>query len=211
MDVRLNEIARNAERLYNDAKLLCAMQRFPSAMALAVLAVEEAGKFVIERGKTAVPNQRRLNRSPHKDKQAVLGNIYLSMMAYTALLDYFNKIRDWALATGHPTYMDIKDLEDNVAVEWTRHAVNSRDPEGAYKMVMATREKWEPLASFLEQACDGIHDREKQKGFYVDVTDDAILSSPFDIGEADANRWLNHAEVAVSMMSGMMRAGDNDS
>ena len=67
------------------------------------------------------------------------------------------------------------------------------------------------LASFLEQACDGIHKhREKQKGFYVDVTDDAILSSPFDIGEADANRWLNHAEVAVSMMSGMMRAGDND-
>ena len=55
MDVRLKEIARNAERLYNDAKLLCAMQRFPSAMALAVLAVEEAGKFVIERGKTAVP------------------------------------------------------------------------------------------------------------------------------------------------------------
>ena len=46
MDVRLKEITRrNAERLYNDAKLLCAMQRSPSAMALAVLAVEEAGRI----------------------------------------------------------------------------------------------------------------------------------------------------------------------
>ena len=54
------------------------------------------------------------------------------MMAYTALLDYSNKIRHWALATGHPTYMDIKDLEDNVAVEWTTapSTVNSRDRRG---------------------------------------------------------------------------------
>jgi hypothetical protein len=45
----------------------------------------------------------------------------------------------------------------------------------------------------------------KRKGFYVDVTGDSIISTPFDITKADATRWLDHAQIAVAMVSGAVQ------
>jgi AbiV family abortive infection protein len=202
VDARLKEIARNAERLYHDANLLHAMQRYPSALSMAVLCVEESGKFLIEREKAMHPDRQLPTRLPHKRKQAVLGNVYLNMWMWTALLDRFNEVRNWAKAKGNSAYEEIKDLDDQTAVEWMRDAENSRDPDGAYKLIMSKKHTWEPLASFFDEARDGVHDREKQKGFYVDVTDDSITSTPFDITKADATRWIEHAKIAVAMVSG---------
>jgi hypothetical protein len=62
-----------------------------------------------------------------------------------------------------PTYEDIKDLDDLTAAEWMRDAENSRHPDGAYKLVMPKKHTWEPLASFLDETQQGVHDREKER------------------------------------------------
>jgi AbiV family abortive infection protein len=46
----MNAVARNATRLVNDAEVLLEAKRYPSAAALAVLAIEEGGKLPILRG-----------------------------------------------------------------------------------------------------------------------------------------------------------------
>ena len=46
----INAAERNAKRLAEDARLLLEAKRFPSAAALAILAVEEAGKAHVLRG-----------------------------------------------------------------------------------------------------------------------------------------------------------------
>src|SRR4051812_29094505 len=48
----MNAAISNARRLYDDAHLLADQQRFPSALALAILAIEEAGKVSVIRGIT---------------------------------------------------------------------------------------------------------------------------------------------------------------
>jgi AbiV family abortive infection protein len=41
----MNAAARNAARLVSDAEILLGAKRYPSAAALAVLAIEESGKL----------------------------------------------------------------------------------------------------------------------------------------------------------------------
>ena len=41
----MNAASHNARRLFEDAKLLCNARRYPSACALAILSIEEAGKL----------------------------------------------------------------------------------------------------------------------------------------------------------------------
>ena len=52
---------QNAKRLAEDAQLLFDAERFPSALSLAVLSLEESGKLIILRGMaTAVTDQEIL-------------------------------------------------------------------------------------------------------------------------------------------------------
>ncbi len=60
IDKALFPIAKNAMRLFQDAELLFANGRYPTAVAVAISSIEEAGKFVIRsrdasHGKTPSP------------------------------------------------------------------------------------------------------------------------------------------------------------
>jgi AbiV family abortive infection protein len=57
----MNAAARNARRLAEDAKLLLASERFPSAASLAILALEECGKVVILRELLIADSQKELS------------------------------------------------------------------------------------------------------------------------------------------------------
>jgi len=62
----MNAAARNAARLAADARLLFNSDRYASAMALAILAIEESGKAAILRG-LAVASEREAITSGWKD------------------------------------------------------------------------------------------------------------------------------------------------
>lgn len=58
--IGMNAASRNAMRLLDDASLLFEKQRYPTAVSLAVLAIEEAGKLSILRGLSIAPNNNVL-------------------------------------------------------------------------------------------------------------------------------------------------------
>ncbi len=59
----MNAAVRNSCRLSADARLLLEGNRFPSATALAILAIEEAGKVSILRGLSIAPNDEVIKAS----------------------------------------------------------------------------------------------------------------------------------------------------
>jgi AbiV family abortive infection protein len=59
----MNAARRNARRLLNDAEILFREKRFPSAAALAVLAIEEAGKTPILRMLATARNAEEIKRA----------------------------------------------------------------------------------------------------------------------------------------------------
>lgn len=59
----MNAAAANARRLYEDAKLLLGKSRFPAALSLAVLSIEESGKIPILRSLALARDQKELSET----------------------------------------------------------------------------------------------------------------------------------------------------
>lgn len=75
-------VLANATRLLNDAKLLVEHRRFASAFALAVLAVEEIGKALIDGWNADAPLPKpKTYQSPHIQKQAAVSALLLGTFA----------------------------------------------------------------------------------------------------------------------------------
>ena len=55
--IGMNAASRNARRLADDAKLLLENGRFPTAVSIAALSIEEAGKVSVLRGLALAPDQ----------------------------------------------------------------------------------------------------------------------------------------------------------
>ena len=62
----MNAAIRNARRLADDAQTMLDLLRYPSALALAILSIEESGKVAILRGIATAPDEQTL-RSKWKD------------------------------------------------------------------------------------------------------------------------------------------------
>ena len=72
-------IIANAARLLKDAKLLVDHERYASAFALAVLALEEIGKVLLELwGNPEAPPNRKQRLSAHIKKQAAVSSLLLA-------------------------------------------------------------------------------------------------------------------------------------
>ena len=64
-------IVANARRLLTDAEILFKAERYPTALAIAILAVEEVGKMYLTEW-----NAEKDPRRYHAQKQSVLGSFY---------------------------------------------------------------------------------------------------------------------------------------
>jgi AbiV family abortive infection protein len=89
----MNAAARNAKRLYEDAKALFDSKRYPSACSLAILSIEESGKLSILREVACATNKGRINESwrrysDHRDKNAQWLSVQLMMGGARALQDF---------------------------------------------------------------------------------------------------------------------------
>jgi AbiV family abortive infection protein len=88
-----NEIVSNAARLLRDAKLLVDNERYASAFALSVLALEEIGKVVLELWGASQPVHKSGKRpSSHLRKQAAVSSLLLAQ--------YFYKLRSHRARSG---------------------------------------------------------------------------------------------------------------
>ena len=76
--VRGNPILLNAFRLMSDGDLLFTKKRYPSVVALAVLSLEEIGKYLLAAWTAADPSFGYDRRQLHKMKQGAVASLFTS-------------------------------------------------------------------------------------------------------------------------------------
>ena len=79
----LKAIANNAKRLLTDAELLYSQKRYPSALALAILSLEEFGKYHLIQSQ-GFEKAIEIGRQ-HKTKQKIYGNYIFNTSVDRAL------------------------------------------------------------------------------------------------------------------------------
>jgi AbiV family abortive infection protein len=165
----LHEVADNAKRLLGDAELVFRDGSHQTAASLAILAIEEVGKFFqlkwdLDNPKSRKPARRLAprGRKAHRMKQVTVGSFYAAEAAVGAVKEFLRKI-------GYP------DDEHTVQHFATAlHMPDERAKRALDKVIefvankMATDEK----SQLVRRAGMGLIDRLKQQGFYVDVDAD---------------------------------------
>jgi AbiV family abortive infection protein len=76
------EIAKNARRLLKDAEILFAADRYESAIGLAVIAIEEVGKIIVD---VLSGTQAEMPKEWHKEKQRHVGLILTAQVCAVAI------------------------------------------------------------------------------------------------------------------------------
>lgn len=104
----MNAAAANARRLFEDARLMLAQSRFPSAFSLAVLSIEESGKLSILRSLALARDQKELADTwreyrSHTRKSAMWPSIELFLKGARCLSDFRPLLQDSA---EHPYLLD---------------------------------------------------------------------------------------------------------
>lgn len=68
----MNAARRNAIRLFEDAKVMIEVKRFPTACSLAILSIEESGKVSLLRGLSTAPTAKHLKQAwkDYRDHQS---------------------------------------------------------------------------------------------------------------------------------------------
>jgi AbiV family abortive infection protein len=104
----MNAARANATRLVNDAKILLDKGRYPSALALAILAIEEAGKTSILRALALTRSEEELKQAwreyrSHTSKNRLWPMVELIRKGARKLDDFASLVADGA---EHPALLD---------------------------------------------------------------------------------------------------------
>jgi AbiV family abortive infection protein len=104
----MNAAATNARRLCEDAKLLLAQSRFPSALSLAALSVEESGKLSILRSLALARDQKELSETwreyrSHTHKNQMWPLLQMFVQGARRLSDFRSLV---ASGAEHPYILD---------------------------------------------------------------------------------------------------------
>lgn len=104
----MNEAAANAKRLHDDAKLLLDNGRYPSALSLAALSIEESGKLSILRSLALARDQKELTQTwreyrSHTRKNTMWPFLQMFLQGARRLGDFRPLVEDGA---EHPFLLD---------------------------------------------------------------------------------------------------------
>jgi AbiV family abortive infection protein len=186
----LETILQNARRLLDDARLLYDNERFASATALAILAMEETGKyFIVKRASEKDSVAKDLNN--HIEKQ-----IHFASYPFveTILIEFFKRLgfvpklgaqmpeqqRQWMNSESGQTFLkkflDNKDFMDSFVQ-------GVLDTDNGSFMARAERKELNKL---------------KQRCMYVDLDETSqVLADPADITQETANFFLRLAHRII--------------
>jgi AbiV family abortive infection protein len=201
----LDALALNARRLLNDAETVLTHGSHQTAASLAILAIEEVGKYIQVKwqfDETAKPSgnaaRAAKGRPAHQWKQFTVGTFYLAEVA-------IDTVRHAATETlqklGQPV------TEKNIRTHITMLAKAVKDEnrdESIQKIIELVAERMYESSGgrFVRDAQGGRIDAVKQRGFYVDLdAEGKIVSDPSAMTRDDAEIWLGHARRAIARVS----------
>lgn len=210
------KLAGNARRLYEDAKILHEHERHASAVALAVLATEEVGKYYVYRWKHEDPTWSPDRAFPprHADKQAAFAAPFVALVQRQAMIEICKLFgaADWDKARGADDWEKTQDfLVEGYAISQHGETPEIRkravDILNVVAVFINRRVARHPLACLMQLADAGDIDKQKQAAIYLDVADDgAVKSDPAKIDKSAAAFWLDIAAVAVESLKSLEAA-----
>jgi AbiV family abortive infection protein len=193
----LVELLSNAERLLDDAKVLRKSRKYASAVGLAVLSLEEAGKLVMRVGGLGPPRRPPIQgrARSHKLKQKMAASALIASMANAdvdSILKEFGYTRTW---------VPIDPKNPNMDDEFIKTAdffAKITDEEYASKLRDLVSEKHQ--TRIIIQLCRGDFDGLKQSAFYVDIDDENSTVSVPSIDRETTDRVLRIASRTITML-----------
>lgn len=201
IDKALFPIAKNAMRLLQDAELLFANGRYPTAVAVAISSIEEAGKFVIRSRDASHGNTPSPKPPKHYSKHYELGWYYWQLAIWQVLLDTFYDFKSWVKERPEDEafYKQIKDLDKKEAVEFLQAYMfeSEEDIESYVKDKFSHPCYLEVRGKAQSHRIEEI----RRTGLYCDTDSKyKVVRDPEGLTKSDAKEWLEHARFAMSNM-----------
>jgi AbiV family abortive infection protein len=201
----LDALALNARRLLNDAETVLTHGSHQTAASLAILAIEEVGKYIQVKwqfDETAKPSSNAARaakgRRAHQWKQFTVGTFYLAEVA-------IDTVRHAATETLQKLGQPVTEKNIRTHISMLAKAVKDENrDESIQKIIELVAEKMYESSGgrFVRDAQGGRIDAVKQRGFYVDLdAEGKIVSDPSAMTPDDAEIWLGHARRAIARVS----------
>jgi AbiV family abortive infection protein len=196
--IALKSVKRNALQLVSDAELLFDYGRYARAAALAVLAVEEAGKYYLLKWNR--PKPERATRH-HVSKQRTVATFSLAEAQYDAMERALNAMGLQLTSCDEPRtpaqqkWVDAQGGDDKIfeALKNNKAFMN--------KMASAVYEVAQQ--GLVREALNGTLSKRKELGFYVDLSEaHEILADPNDVQKKDAQESISFAKSAIARIIG---------
>lgn len=202
-------VAENARRLLADAELLFANKRYPTAVTLSIITIEEAGKFAFLCKGVDSPSRRT-----HKEKQSLLGMWFWHIAIYDVFTSEFQEFCTYLQEKGRSENLEyLLGLSIIERIDYMKllHFSESNDIGKSVELYVRSKFRYAEKLEILENACSGKLERKRQSGIYADINSNAeATNDPLTIQKAEAESWLENARVAIEFMSMFQRYGIKD-
>ncbi len=188
-------LLRNIVRLVEDAELLLREGRYASANALAIYALEEAGKYSSRVGEFPVPKNAKL----HIHRQEVLGDYFKSAAIFEAFARELDGMLEYFKAHSPDSYADAVAMPKRDLIRFAIASMSSAPNFDMDKFVHKVLGE-DPSLKFGDDARAGDYHRERQQSIHADYDENGKLkANPFEISEEQARRSVEMAWFAERM------------
>lgn len=190
----LSDVCANAIRLHSDAEFLFRSARWRSSVALAILAIEESGKYIILKLELG----RRDKIYSHQEKQTA-AFFYISCVDVMKEISIF--LSDHGLELKHRT--DLTDsqlswLDSEQGQKINENFFSSTDPVTIKEMEKIIRTAFD--AKDLIDAKEGFYNKLKKQALYVDVDVRPRDFIESDKEEKTAQRCLEKSKLLIEII-----------
>lgn len=189
-------IAKNSERLFDEALQCLSARRFATATALAIFSFEEAAKYVIYKREDKYPDSPKKRIFKHEVKHEEIGEFFWDWAIYSVLSKTFNEFKSFAhsLPKADQKAMNLIGLlSGGDAVDYLRYKM-FKDEIEMREFVKQNFEHPE-LLEVSGAGRTGDIEKIRRSAIYVDLSSnrDVVLTSPESITEIETNEWLKIA------------------
>ena len=186
---------RNIFRLVEDAELLLGHGRYASANALAIFAMEEAGKYTALLSFQEPPRKAKL----HIFRQEVMGEYFKSAAVFEAFARDIDNMLEFLKHRSPEGYAQAMAM---ARPDLIRFAIAALSTDPTFDMDKFVRKivGVDPSITFGDEAKAGNYHRERQQSLHADYDDSGtLISNPFAISDKEATRSVEMARWAAEL------------
>jgi len=188
-------LMRNIFRLVEDAELLLDAGRYASANALAIFALEEAGKYTAFMSETQPPKKAKL----HVFRQETIGEYFRSAAFFEAVARELDPMLESLKEKSPESYAEAMAMPRRDLLRLTMDSILT-DPEFDMDKFMRRVIGIDPSMTFGAEAKAGEYHRERQESVHADYDENGnVTSNPFDITEEKAIRSVEMARWGAQL------------